>query len=65
MIVSELLKMGTQIRKLSPLSHRRNRREWEDVNNHSLRAFVPTFETSDTILKKIDYRPANLIKKNL
>ena len=40
-IVSELSKMGTQIRKLSPPSHRRNRREW--VNNHSLQAFAPTF----------------------
>ena len=38
------------IRKLSPPSHRRNRHEGEDVS--SLRAFVSTFETSDTILKK-------------
>ena len=48
--------MGTQIRKLSSFSHKRNRREWEDVNNHSLRAFVSTFETSDTILQKTDYK---------
>ena len=62
-IVSELSKMGTQIRKLSPPSHRRNRREWEDIKNHSLRAFVPTFETSGTILKKTIYNQTRLQPK--
>ena len=47
----ENVRVRTKILQLSPTLSKFIEREWGDVNNHSLRAFVHTLGTSDTILK--------------